>query len=175
MGRKKAPAKGRGGGGTSATNAVENGIVDLFSTRLLAVVVDWHPFDLILVCVSVFMLQVMVEGSAPASRVTGALRNVAKGVVLNSALDAAGAIDLPLYMAHLLCIFLMLNAFEASWLGSTAKYVFASQIARAFARDPLLGMALGVSLQVNIGVLSVTPRLQARPAFSLRVSRLTSV
>jgi len=145
---------------TAAFDAIENGIVGLFSARLVSMLGEWTPFDLVLACVAAYALQRAIEGDSPASRTTAALRNVVKGIVLKTALGATTTIDLPLYLTHLLCLFFMLSAFDAGGLGSTAKYVFASQIAQAFAPDQLVGIAFGATLQVNLGVLAATPRLQ---------------
>lgn len=163
MGSKEDAKQGSVASDNGALGAVESGIVGLFSSRLTAMVSDWTPFDLIIACIAALMLQTTIEGGSPGIRATGALKSVTKGIVLKMVLDSTFTIDLPLYMTHLLCVFLMLHAFDAGGLGSAAKYVFASQIAQAFNTDQIVGIAFGATLQVNIGLLSTTPRLQASP------------
>lgn len=144
----------------SAMDAVETGIVNAFSARVMALATDWSGFDLVLACCAGFAVQQALGGSYRPSRAVHALARVLRGIVLKAVLTAAVAKDTPVYMAHLLCLFLLLHAFDADGLGSQAKYVFASQIAQAFAPDPFVGFALCAALQVNMAVLSATPRLQ---------------
>ena len=163
MGPNGAAKRVSGTSDTGALDAIESGIVGLFSSRLIAMVSSWTAFDLVLACVAALTLQTAIERDSPGIRATGALKSVMKGIVLKLVLDSTTTIDLPLYMTHLLCLFLMLHAFDAGGLGSAAKYIFASQIAQAFQADQIVGIAFGATLQVNIGALSATPRLQASP------------
>ena len=49
-------------------------------------------------------------------------------------------IDEGLYLCNLICMFILLYAFDASGFGSAAKYVFATEIAGLFANNAFVGM-----------------------------------
>ena len=49
-------------------------------------------------------------------------------------------IDEGLYLCNLICMFIVLHAFDASGFGSAAKYVFATEIAGLFENNAFVGM-----------------------------------
>ena len=51
-----------------------------------------------------------------------------------------GTIDEGLYLCNLICVFIVLHAFDAGGFGSAAKYVFATEIAGLFAANAFVGM-----------------------------------
>lgn len=144
----------------SAMDVVETGIVNAFSARVLGLVTDWPSLDLVLACCAGFTLQQILAGGVPKGKAQHALMRVLRGIVLKTVLNASAAKDTPVYLAHLLSLFLLLHAFDADGLGSQAKYLFATQIVQALSADPFVGLAVCAALQVNMGVLSATPRLQ---------------
>lgn len=145
----------------AAFDAVENGVISLFSARVLDIFGGWPLLDLALVCLGGLVVKRALGGLR--SHVMETLEGVVKGIVLKITLEAMSDKDLAAHAAHLLCAFLLLHAFDAGGLGSAAKYVFASQVAKAFASDQFLGAVLCVALQANMPALAATPRLQARP------------
>jgi hypothetical protein len=149
-----------GGAGSSTLDAVETGIVLLFNSRVMALTGGWPTLDLVLACCSAYALQFGLGAQLSPTREMHALSEVLKGILLQTVLAAAVAKDLPLYMAHLLCMFLLLHAVDAGGVGATAKYVFASQIAGALSGDPFVGVGVCACLQVNMGLLRGMPRLQ---------------
>lgn len=150
-------SKGRGLG-SGALGAVESGIVLLFTERVMALAGGWSAADLTLACCAGFAA--MSGLGAGQGRLADALSQVLRGIVLKAVLSAAGAIDPPLALAHLLCLFLLLHALSADTVGATAKYVFASQAAEAFLADPFVGVGLCAALQANMAFLAAMPRLQ---------------
>jgi len=153
-------SKEGGGAGSSTLDAVENGIVLLFNDRVVALATGWPTGDLVLACCAGFALQSALGARQGGGRAMHAMSRVLRGVLLKTVLAAAAAKDPPLYLAHLLCLFLLLHAFDASDFGATAKYVFASSIADALAGDPFVGVGLCAALQGNMGVLASMPRLR---------------
>jgi hypothetical protein len=150
----------KGDAGSSALDAVEAGIVLLFNDRVMRLATGWATLDLVLACCVGFAVQFGLGRRRPGGRGMHALSQVLKGIVLKVVLSAAAAKDLPLYLAHLLCIFLLLHAVGGDEVGGTAKYVFASQIAATLAHDPFAGVGLCAALQANMAVLAAMPRLQ---------------
>jgi hypothetical protein len=150
----------KGGAGSSTLDAVETGIVLMFNDRVMALATAWSTPDLVLACCVGFALQSGLGARQDQSRAMHALGRVLRGVLLKTALAAASVKDPPLYLAHLLCLFLLLHAFDASDVSATAKYVFASQIADALAGDPFVGIGLCAALQANMALLASMPRLQ---------------
>lgn len=153
-------SKEGGGAGSSTLDAVEAGIVLMFNDRVMAMATGWTTADLVLACCAGFALQAALPKSQRGWRGMHALVQVLKGIVLKAVLSAVVDKDQPLYLTHLLCMFLLLHAFTVDELGGTAKYVFASQIAASLARDPFVGVGLCAALQANMGLLAAMPRLQ---------------
>ena len=150
----------KGGAGSSTLDAVEAGIVLMFNDRVMGLATGWPTLDLVLACCAGFALQSGLGQRRGGGRGAHALSQVLKGILLKVVLASATAKDLPLYLAHLLCLFLLLHAFGGGEIGGTAKYVFASQIAATLAHDPFTGIGLCAALQANMGVLASMPRLQ---------------
>ena len=132
----------KGGAGSSTLDAVESGI------------------DLVLACGVGFALQSSLAGRADQSRPLEAISRVLRGLLLKIVMSSVSSRDNSLYLAHLLCMFLLLHAFKEESVGSTAKYIFASQIASTLAGDPFVGAGLCAALQANMGLLASMPRLQ---------------
>ena len=154
------PKRGGAYAGGGALDAVENGIITMFSSRVLAIFGDWAAFDLILAGFAILVLKRVLDAERDRVRMIETAESVVKGIVLKIALDSTADRELVVHATHLLCMFLLLHAFDANGLDSTAKYVFASQVAQAFAGDQFLGMAICIALQVNMAALSATPRLK---------------
>lgn len=89
-----------------------------------------------------------------------AIVHVLKGIILKAVLDAVISKDLPVYLAHLLCLFFIMHALNIATEGNSTKYIFAAQIVQVLDRDFFVGIAFCVALQVNIKMLSSLPRLQ---------------
>ena len=154
------PKRGGAYDGGGALDAVENGIISMFSSRVLAIFGDWTALDLVLSGFAIMVLKRVVYPTRDQSKIIETLESVVKGILLKITLDSTTNKEPVIYATHLLCLFLMLHAFDASGLDSAAKYVFASQVAQAFSGDLFLGATICVALQVNIAILTSTPRLR---------------
>lgn len=141
-------------------DAVETGMVLLFTDRVMSLINTWTIHDVILSCLCVLAMYFGWGASDFHSRTMHALARVMRGIVLKTIISSAGAKDTPLALAHLLCIFLVLHALEAADAGAMAKYVFADQIANALADDLPVGLGLCAALQSNMPALASMPRLQ---------------
>ena len=150
----------KGGAGSSALDAVESGIVLMFNDRVMRLATRWPTLDLVLACCVGFVLQAALARCWGQTRPMHATSRVLRGLVLRVVLSEVTTKDSPLYLAHLLCMFLLLHAFNEQEVGATAKYIFASQIALVLDGDPFVGVGLCAALQANMGVLASMPRLQ---------------
>jgi hypothetical protein len=112
--------------------------------------------DMLLVSAVAFTVKQRVWG------VGSTMDSIVQGVVLKLILDSVSSRDMGLYAANLLCLFILLHAFDTTGFGSAAKYGFASQISGLLAGSPLLGVGLSVVLQINLWVLQSMPRLRVR-------------
>lgn len=148
-----------GGAGSSALDTVESGIVLLFTERAMALASGWTTADLVLACCAGFAARFGAGWGGEQGRLIGAVSQVLRGIVLKAVLSAAAAPDAGLALAHLLCLFLLLHAFDADAVGATAKYVFASQVAGALSGDAAVGLGVCAALQANLGLLASMPRL----------------
>ena len=140
----------------SSLDAIENGVVTLFSQRIMLLATGWSVLDILLVSAVAFTVKQRVWG------VGSTMDSIVQGVVLKLILDSVSSRDMGLYAANLLCLFILLHAFDATGFGSAAKYVFASEISGLFENNQLLGVGVSVVLQVNLGVLRAMPRLQVK-------------
>ena len=97
-----------------------------------------------------------------SNRISTTAEKVLQGVILSLILDEASATqEIPLQLAHLLCIFYLMEAFDAKSLSGIAKYVFATKIAGWFREMGTTAIALGVLIQTNTGwMMRNTPRIQ---------------
>jgi len=144
--------------------AAESGIVTLFSNQLTGRLRGWGTGNVFLVCMAAKVIKdTMGMQRQETSRIAKTTEKVLQGVILSLILDEASATrEISLQLAHLLCIFYLMEAFNAKSLGGSAKYVFATKIAQWFqGGGRITGIALGMLLQTNMGwMMRNTPRIR---------------